>query len=69
MATMHQFNTAGRRDGPVQPTQPPNRRPQGSPTGGTENHKPGSSRPRAGTGGTRNMAQSSNTSASIPGGY
>ena len=26
-------------------------------------------RPHAGTGGTRNMAQNSNTSAKIPGGY
>jgi len=67
---MHQFNTAGRRDGPIQPTAAQQRQPRNAPTGSPrDDHKPGSARPHAGTGGTRNMAQASNASCSIPGGY
>jgi hypothetical protein len=66
VATMHKFNTAGRRDGPMQSTAAPSRTPTGQPTGSGENHKPGSARPHEGSGGTRDMAQSSVTNANPP---
>lgn len=65
MRTIHQFNPAGRRDGPVQPAAPPTRNPRVS-SHPTSDNKPGSARPHGGGGGTRNMAQSSVVPVSVP---